>query len=30
MFEQFEIVALTPNERTHALTIKSEAALVDE
>ena len=30
MFEQFEIVALTPNERTHALTIRSEAALVDE
>ena len=30
LFEQFEIVALTPNERTHALTIRSEAALVDE
>ncbi len=28
--EQLEIVALTPNDRTQALTIKSEAALVDE
>jgi len=29
LFEQFEIVALSPNDRHHARTSKSEPALVE-